>query len=207
LRGVVEGGEDMAANTRTPFETTAPPMKKRDSERTRLAILAAAEKAFSTVGYTHVGVRDIAAEAGVDRALIVRYFGSKQGLFEAVLSRTLPVAALYQLDRKDFGKGLTAYFLSVGRDSPNPLRMMILAAADPAVGEVAMQMNQRLVIDPLAEWLGPPDAVARATTLIALWAGFFIYRRLGLPSLQQVEPATQRWLEATSQAIMDGKPH
>lgn len=46
--------------------------------QTKSAILEAAQRLFSSRGYSETGVRDIAAEAGVNPALISRYFGSKQ---------------------------------------------------------------------------------------------------------------------------------
>jgi AcrR family transcriptional regulator len=178
--------------------------RPRDAERTKLAILRAAEAAFSTVGYTHTGIREIATDAGVDRALIARYFGSKQALFEAVLKRTLPMDAMFGFERSRFGHHAVAYLLNAREDSPRPIRMMVLAAADPAVREVSMTLNHALVIEPMAAWLGPPNGRARATNLVMLWAGFFLYWRLGLPSLKSIDPETRRWLETATQAIVDG---
>jgi AcrR family transcriptional regulator len=194
-----------AAQKQADARAVGAEVRLRDARRTKLAILRAAEVAFSTVGYTHTGIREIAADAGVDRALIARYFGSKQALFEAVLAKTLPVDSFLEFERDRFGQGVVAHFLNASADAPTPIRMMVLAAADPAVRELSMQINQALVIEPLATWLGPPNARARATNLVTLWAGSFLYWRLGLPSLQQIDPATRRWLEAATQAIVDNR--
>lgn len=51
---------------------------------TREAILTAARKSFERVGYTATSIRAIAREAGVDPALIRKFFGDKQRLFLAV---------------------------------------------------------------------------------------------------------------------------
>ena len=48
---------------------------------TRDAILAAARERFSEHGYDRVRMRDVAADAGVDVALVTYHFGSKDGLF------------------------------------------------------------------------------------------------------------------------------
>lgn len=61
------------------------PRTVKKSEMTRDAILESARHAFLAHGYDHVGVRDIGAEAGVNCALVNRYFGSKLGLFREVL--------------------------------------------------------------------------------------------------------------------------
>ena len=48
---------------------------------TREAIARAAGQLFERHGYTGTSVRAVAAEAGVDPALVIRHFGSKEKLF------------------------------------------------------------------------------------------------------------------------------
>jgi AcrR family transcriptional regulator len=60
--------------------------KSRDADNTRQLLLRSARKHFARDGYTATTVRDIATDAGVNVALINRYFVSKEGLFEACLS-------------------------------------------------------------------------------------------------------------------------
>lgn len=59
--------------------------RKRDAAHTRRSLLQAARLRFARDGYAATTVRDIAADAGVNVALINRYFGSKEGLFEACI--------------------------------------------------------------------------------------------------------------------------
>src|SRR6187399_3507962 len=66
--------------------TTEP--RRRDAAATRRAILTSARKAFARAGYDGVGVREIAAGAGVTAMLVNRYFGSKEQLFAEVLAAT-----------------------------------------------------------------------------------------------------------------------
>jgi AcrR family transcriptional regulator len=54
---------------------------------TRDRILDAAEHAFSEQGLAGARVAAIAAEAGVNKAMLFYYFGSKEGLYDAVLAR------------------------------------------------------------------------------------------------------------------------
>ncbi|NHC43890.1 TetR/AcrR family transcriptional regulator [Motilibacter sp. K478] len=49
-------------------------------------MLGAARKRFARHGYAATTVREIADDAGANVALISRYFGSKEGLFEACLT-------------------------------------------------------------------------------------------------------------------------
>ena len=63
---------------------------------TKDLLLACACKIFWSKGYSNVSVREISNAAGVDVALIARYFGSKRGLFEATLKN------LNKIESKDF---------------------------------------------------------------------------------------------------------
>jgi AcrR family transcriptional regulator len=65
----------------------------KDATATRLALVQAARRRFAFDGYRATTVRDIAADAGVNVALINRYFVSKEGLFRACLVRTTPGAS------------------------------------------------------------------------------------------------------------------
>src|SRR3974390_1283980 len=85
-------------------EVSAP--RKRDAEATRAAILAAAKKHCARSGYDGAFVRDIAADAGVDAALINRYFGGKQGLFAAALKDSIDGDRVATWNRKTFGRDI-----------------------------------------------------------------------------------------------------
>ncbi len=63
--------------------------RTRDAGNTQLLLLKAARRRFAFDGYAATTVRDIAADAGVNVALIHRYFTSKEGLFEACLARAV----------------------------------------------------------------------------------------------------------------------
>lgn len=60
--------------------------RPRDAAATKAALLAAATRLFGERGFDHTTVRDIASLAGVNQALLFRYFGSKDALFAAVLA-------------------------------------------------------------------------------------------------------------------------
>ncbi|PZE25691.1 MULTISPECIES: TetR/AcrR family transcriptional regulator [unclassified Curtobacterium] len=65
------------------------PSRTRDAAKTRQLLVAAARRRFAYDGYSATTVREIAADAGVNVALINRYFTSKEGLFEACLERAV----------------------------------------------------------------------------------------------------------------------
>lgn len=64
----------------------------------RQAILDAAESLFSRHGFHGVTVRQVAAEAGVDTALIHYYFGAKRELFDHVFARRAEILNAERLE-------------------------------------------------------------------------------------------------------------
>lgn len=60
--------------------------RRRDAAATRKALLNAATILFAERGFDRTTVRDIAVQAGVNQALLFRYFGSKEALFEEVIA-------------------------------------------------------------------------------------------------------------------------
>ncbi|QRN93511.1 TetR/AcrR family transcriptional regulator [Archangium violaceum] len=178
--------------------------RQRDAERTRIAILDAARTLFSTRGFAHTGVREVAELAGVNSSLVGRYFGSKQGLFQATLERMIDITPMLHGDRRRFGVDMVAAFFDAP-DAPGPLAMMILSAADPEAHAASVELLQTKVITPLARWLGPPDGEGRAARLSILWTGFLTsWKLLPIQSLTGARLAsTRRWLEAATQAIVD----
>lgn len=182
-------------------------MLQRDSVRTRARILAAAQRIFSVNGYAQAGVREIAAEAGINVALVARYFGPKEKLFEAALDATLKGGTFWDRPREEFGRSLVATFFDEESETPNPLPMLMQASTDPTAQAVALSLLQTRIAAPLAEWLGEPDGEARAAEALALTAGVFFYRIM-LPLKYfsgSLDPATRQWLEEALQAIADGR--
>ncbi|CAN5690730.1 TetR/AcrR family transcriptional regulator [soil metagenome] len=59
--------------------------KKEQSATTTARLLDIARSMFTEQGYAGVGLEDLAARAEVTRGAVYHHFGSKQGLFEAVL--------------------------------------------------------------------------------------------------------------------------
>lgn len=60
--------------------------RPRDAAATRLALLEAAGAVFDERGYERATTREIGERAGVDPALIARYFDGKEGLFMAAIA-------------------------------------------------------------------------------------------------------------------------
>jgi TetR/AcrR family transcriptional regulator, repressor for neighboring sulfatase len=65
---------------------------RRDPEAAKTLILTSAEKVLAAKGPDAVGLKEVAAEAGVSHALITHYFGTYEALVHAVLKRRLELA-------------------------------------------------------------------------------------------------------------------
>lgn len=63
--------------------------RQRNAERSRAAILDAAEKLFAERGYENTSLKEIGEAAGLSRGTPAYFFGSKEGLYRAVLDRVL----------------------------------------------------------------------------------------------------------------------
>jgi AcrR family transcriptional regulator len=63
--------------------------RTRDAERTREAILVAAEDCFARLGFEGTSLQQIAEAAGVARSTPAYFFRSKETLYDAVLTRTI----------------------------------------------------------------------------------------------------------------------
>jgi AcrR family transcriptional regulator len=176
---------------------------RRNAAESRLRILSAAQKAFSERGYAQTGIRDIAALANVSSALVLRYFGSKLGAFEAALIASMQLEPVLAAGKAAFGRHLATTFLREDLDVKPPVLIAILTG-DPAAREVTARVTETHLIAPLADWLGPPDGRARAMEISMLATGFVIYmRQLPLTPSEATKAHVTEWLAASIQAIVD----
>lgn len=132
---------------------------RKDSSRERL--LDAAEELFANIGYAHVSVREICAQAKVNLGSIPYYFGTKETLLkEVLLRRALPIRA----ER--------VRLLNVVLDNPKPelesILYAILAPAFRSSREQAMyrKLAGRLATDPTPDVRKVMDEIYNPRTLI-----------------------------------------
>jgi len=79
--------------SKTDFDVQAEISSDRGDVSSREKLLRSAAALFSTKGFREVSVREIAANAGVNSALVGYYFRGKQALFnEAYRSHAMPLA-------------------------------------------------------------------------------------------------------------------
>ncbi|WP_296174599.1 TetR/AcrR family transcriptional regulator [uncultured Brevundimonas sp.] len=189
--------------------------RPRNANATRQAILEAARERFCSDSYDDVGMRDIARDVGVDAALISRYFGSKEDLFVAVLDSCKNGRDLMEGPREDFGDRLAREIIydevMPCQDDGAGAKMRGLLILLRSVGSAkAMDVMQRTsnsrFYDPLAAWIGGPDAPVRARLAAGLIMGMAIGRELsdGYSSLDETQKAEMaRRLAVALQGLID----
>ena len=91
-------------------------MRPRNASQTRADILAAARRRFGAEGYERTTLRAVAADVGVDAALVIRYFGSKQDLFAAAADFAIELPDLSNADPDEVAGILLPRFFAVWED-------------------------------------------------------------------------------------------
>lgn len=170
--------------------------RPRDAARTRADILAAARAAFARAGYDGVGVREIARDAGVTAMLINRYFGSKEGLFVAVIDQTMAEPVILSADNlaaPDFAARFAAALVDTTRPGATPLDgflILLRSAGSQRAAELGRARIEAGHLRALTDAIAAPDAAERAAIALGLVAGFQVMRQmLGLTVLADAEPA------------------
>lgn len=156
--------------------------RSRNAGATRQAILLAACQHFVKDGYDNTGLRAIATDAGIDPALICRYFGSKRQLFGEVLaSAGKNPMETFLGERETCGERVAAAIMSSDTDSSRRLTFVSLivgAAGSAEASELAHEHIERNFIEPVGRWLGGPKAKERAWMLCSFLIGFSLMKNL-----------------------------
>jgi AcrR family transcriptional regulator len=183
---------ELSPSTRRPY----------DAQASRSALVDAATALFDDRGYEATTIRQIGERAGVDAALIARYFGGKEGLYLATLAHD-GRPPLPSEPREAF-----AAMLSRSEEQgigPVPLGMVNPTLTDEMRAQLRGITHAR-VIEPLAAELakrGVPDAELRAELLLATAIGVSLTRASGTLPLLADAPLAQvlKILEAFVDAL------
>ncbi len=174
------------------METTAPRRLDPRKQRTMDALITAAQVMFSDRSVDEVTVEEIGQHAGVAVGSIYNNFGSKEGLYAAVVARALDVDRdymdrAYTPDRKPVEQLLAAseQYLRFALDHPQFFRMLAFPAKPgpyPAAADTAALLSRRVdeqnarMVDAIERGIAegsirPLDARKTATILWASWNG------------------------------------
>ncbi|WP_433825129.1 TetR family transcriptional regulator [Actinoplanes sp. CA-015351] len=165
------------------------PVRRRDAAATRRLLLEAARRRFAADGYAATSVRDIAAEAGVNVALISRYFESKEGLFRACLRGTvddLKQSVFENLPLEDAPRMLAEKMAISQPKETNQLLLLLRSSGDETAERIRLDtlgsLARRLAAAAGSE-PGDPKVLLNAQIVLATALGVVILRSAGLRPL------------------------
>lgn len=167
---------------------TGPPRGRRPGPSgTRQAILDAARARFADDGFGATTIRQVARDAGVDPALVMQFFGSKNGLFAAVMSISPDTLArfntVFEGPADHLGERVVRAYLSAWEGPPHdsePLTAMLRGAL---VNEQAREQLREFIQARLLDGIGSfsadhDDAARRAGLASAMLVGIVVGRRI-----------------------------
>jgi AcrR family transcriptional regulator len=155
-----------------PDQPAPRPRRRRgpraDAADTRGAVLAAARARFAAHGYDGTRLRDVAADADVDVALVSYFFGSKDGLFAAAMELPINPAELVEglvaEGRERLGERLV-HTLLARLDATGGGAFVALvrsAATNEQAAELLRGFVQRELLGRLVRAVDAPDPALRA---------------------------------------------
>ncbi|MFI6603971.1 TetR family transcriptional regulator [Nonomuraea sp. NPDC050536] len=195
--------------------------RRPGNPQTRDAIMEAAVGSFTAKGYAQTTIRGVARTAGVDPALVMHFFGSKDGLFASAIRQSMPIeglAASFDGDLGDLGLRLATRYLSLWDDPERGARMAAIlhaAAATPAAADLLKELMRQELVRPLATLLEPEHAESRAllaaTQLIGVAMLRYVLRMEPLTSMPTdqlaatIAPTLQRYLTGADSFATTGE--
>ncbi|WP_167471728.1 TetR family transcriptional regulator [Nocardia arthritidis] len=186
--------------------TDAPDQPARRSDATRAAILEAARARFAAEGFRKATVRAIAADAAIDPSMVMRYFGSKDGLFAAAVDIDLELPDLIATDPDAMGELLVRRFLEIWEPPGNEVMLTLLRSsiADDAVTQRFRAVFADQILPAVLRVGDPVDAPKRSGLIVTQLLGLALCRYvLRLPPvialtpdelIAEIGPTIQRYL-------------
>ena len=152
-----------------------PSFRPRSASRTRAEILAAARARFGAAGFERTTMRAVAADAGVDPALVMRYFGNKEALFAEAAEFRLHLPDLSGIAPERLAEVLLPHFFAVWEDDPTFLALLRASMTSPAAAAAMQQVFTAQVLPALAV-VAPDHPAERAAIFGALVLGLAVSR-------------------------------
>lgn len=180
---------------------------RRGATATSATIVQAAGELFSERGYDGASTRDIAERAGVNVALINRYFGSKAGLFEAAIVPMLTIHGMAEGDMAGFAQRIAAhYFGPLPDKTADPILAVLRSTGSADIADSLRTTIRVRLVDELAANLDGPDATTRAAMIVMQIAGVDLMVRVlrVLPADEGERDALRDLFAKSVQNLVDG---
>lgn len=184
-----------AAKARSTRGPGRPAGRRTGDTVSRDRILEAARRLFAERTYAAATVRDIAAAADVNPALVIHFFGSKRDLFVATLQLPLhlgeQVAELLRADPDDLGARMVRLYLGLWQDPVTraPLTAMVRSVfSDHDAADALGRFLSAEMIGPVVAASGRDQPALRITLVVSHLVGLVIGRFvLGIAPLAQAD--------------------
>lgn len=169
--------------------------------------MAAAREHFAEHGYERATIRAIAADAGIDPALVMRYFGSKAKLFAVAAKFDLRLPDLSVLPREKIGGALVGHFLDRW-ENDDALQALLRAAVSNKVAAARMRGIFGSQLVPAVARLSGDRALAAgraglvASQMLGMALARYVLRLPAVVALDRV--AVIKWLGPTIQRYLTG---
>ncbi|WP_433530814.1 TetR family transcriptional regulator [Micromonospora sp. CA-263727] len=189
--------------------------RARNSDATRAAILRAARDRFAADGYDRATIRAIAADARIDPSMVMRYYGSKEGLFAAAAEFDLRLPDLSGVPTDRLGAALVSYFFTRWEGDTTLPALLRTASTNPSGAERVREIFATQLGSAVARMVADPTEAPRRAGLVASQLlGVALTRYvLRLPPMVHIPPADlvswlaptiQRYLRADSPPVTPG---
>jgi AcrR family transcriptional regulator len=146
-------------------------------------------------GYEATTIRAVAAAAGIDPSMVMRYYGNKAKLFAAAVDVDLHLPDLTAIPKRHLGRTLVAHFLDRWEGDPtdDALLMLLRSAATDDLAAKHMRTIFRDQLTPalLSVVSDPTEAAQRAGLISTQMLGLALCRNiLRLPPVAGLDPET-----------------
>jgi len=177
----------------TGHEVDSVPRRFTDrSADSRAAILAAARARFAADGSEKTTIRAVAADAGIDASMVMRYYGNKANLFHASASVELALIDHVTADPAQLAAGLAHAFFERWETQDNSVERLVLRTAmthPEAIAQLQRLFDEQIKPSILAALSEDPDAELRAALIMSQTIGIVLCRYLlGLEPIASADP-------------------
>ena len=144
---------------------------RRSGTAVREAVRTAAGELFRDHGFAGTSVRDIAARAQVDPAVVIRQFGTKELLFLETMQLSIDEEPLLDVPVDQLGERFIDLLLHTDRPTRGVYLALVRGSTEPEIAARLTASHEAAFVAPLRARLSGPDADLRARLAAALVGG------------------------------------
>jgi len=160
---------------------------------------------FAAEGYERTTLRAIAADVGVDAALVIRYFGSKQDLFATATEFTIELPDLTDAEPDDIAAMLLPRYFAVWEEDHSFMALLQVAMTSRVAADI---LNETLAthVAPTLRAATPDNAAQRIALTDAFVIGLAATRSVlgNLPAAELSRGELRQWAAPVFRQLLVG---